>query len=462
MQGATVPRSDFYGWKLLAAFWLVLFVNLAFPAYGSGVINTYMAEDLHLSRQMVGLPYSVYLLMSGLPGPIAALIVNRRGIRFAIALGGGLVMAGSLAMALFVSSGAGAVLAFGFVVGGGVAIGGAVATQTGVARWFVRRRSLALAILLSGGGFGGFAASRLLDATIRAAHGNWRAGWWLVLGLSFLATLIGALCSREHPQDLGQQPDGGPARSPQERPRDRAPPRASEADATGAGPPCEAPQAPALPRLPAHVTTETWSFGEAIRTPALWGLFAGALGVSAAFAMLIAHGGEHLKDLGHPISAAALAISTMTLSSLLAKAVVAALGDRIDPRYIWAAFTAICGVGVALAIGARSTLQLYLFALCIGSGFGGMMVCLMAVLSNYYGLKAYASIVGLAIAIQTTVSSIAPYVAGLLYDRTGTYTVAFYFVAAVCFAGAAILLLIRPPRRGRGAVFAGPRTDAAS
>ena len=51
------------------AFWIVLFVNLAFPAYGSGVINNYMAIDLHLNRQMVGLPYSVYLLMSGLPGP---------------------------------------------------------------------------------------------------------------------------------------------------------------------------------------------------------------------------------------------------------------------------------------------------------------------------------------------------------------------------------------------------------
>jgi len=77
-----MSKSLFYGWTLLGAFWLVLFVNLAFPAYGAGVINNYMAVDLHLNRQMVGLPYSVYLLMSGLPGPLAALCVNRRGIRF--------------------------------------------------------------------------------------------------------------------------------------------------------------------------------------------------------------------------------------------------------------------------------------------------------------------------------------------------------------------------------------------
>ena len=418
-----MSQSEFYGWRLLAVFWLVLFVNLAFPAYGSGVINTYMAVDLHLNRQMVGLPYSVYLLMSGLPGPVAALFVNRRGIRFTILLGGLMVIAGSLIMALFVSSGMQAVLAFGLVVGGGVAVGCIVPTQTGVARWFVRRRALALSILLSGGGVGGFVASRLLDAVIRAAHGNWRVGWWLVAGLSVVATTIGVCLSKERPQELGQLPDGGPA-------------QAATATTTGT----------ATARLRVHVTSEHWSFSDALRSPALWLMLACALGVSAAFAMLVPHAGEHLRDLGHPLSAAAVVISTMTLSSLLAKAVVAVVGDTVDPRYIWAGFTAVCAVGLLLAIDARSTAQLYLFAVCIGSGFGAMIVCLMAVLSNYYGLKAYASIVGLAIAIQTTVSAMAPYFAGLLYDRTHTYTPAFYCVAAICLAGAVTLLLIRPPR----------------
>jgi MFS family permease len=406
----------FYGWQMLAAFWIVLFVNLAFPAYGSGVINNYMAIDLHLSREMVGLPYSVYMLMSGLPGPLAAVCVNRYGIRVTIVLGGLLVIAGSLLMALLVTSGLGAVFAFGVLVGGGVAIGCVVATQTGVARWFVRRRALALSILLSGGGFGGFVAARLLDAVIRRPD-NWRAGWWVVAGLSVIATLIGALSAKERPEDFGQLPDGATA----------------QLSASG-------PKA-----LPAHVTREQWTFADALRSPALWLMFVCALGVSAAFTMLVPQAGPHLHDLGHPLSAGALAISTMTIASLLAKAIVAAVGDLIDPRYIWAAFTAICAGGMLLVVDARSNSQLYAFAVCVGSGFGAMIVCLMAVLSNYYGLKAYASIVGLAIAIQTTVSAMAPYLAGLLYDRIHTYTPAFYCMAAICLGSAVILLLIRPP-----------------
>jgi MFS family permease len=170
-----VPKSGFYGWQLLGVLWGVLLINLAFPAYGSSVINTYMAADLHLDRKMLGLPYSIYLIMSGLPAPLVALCVNRKGVRFTLLLGGAMVIVGSLLMALFVSSGIGAVLAFGLIVGTGVATGGALATQTSVTRWFVRRRALALAILLSGGGIGGFIAAPLLDRVIRLAGGN--SGW---------------------------------------------------------------------------------------------------------------------------------------------------------------------------------------------------------------------------------------------------------------------------------------------
>jgi hypothetical protein len=47
----------------------------------------------------------------------------------------------------------------------------------------------------------------------------------------------------------------------------------------------------------------------------------------------------------------------------------------------------------------------------------------MTVLSNYYGLKAFALLSGIAIAINTTTSAIGPYVAGYLFDK-GIRTVA--------------------------------------
>jgi hypothetical protein len=69
----------------------------------------------------------------------------------------------------------------------------------------------------------------------------------------------------------------------------------------------------------------------------------------------------------------------------------------------------------------------------------------MAVLSNYYGTRAFASLAGLAIAVNTTLSAIAPKVAGRLFDQGVGYGVNFYFLAAWCFAGAAVLLFMRRP-----------------
>src|ERR1700730_2075548 len=106
-----MTKSGFYGWKLLAVFWVALFVLLGCPPYGAGVINTYMAEQLHFDRTLLALPFSVYLIMSGLPGPLVAMLVNRKGLRFTMILGGLIMIAGTVGMATMVSGQWGAIIA---------------------------------------------------------------------------------------------------------------------------------------------------------------------------------------------------------------------------------------------------------------------------------------------------------------------------------------------------------------
>ena len=81
-----MAAESFYGWKLLAAFWVIVVLNLAFPAYGSSVLNAAMATDLGLNRQSLGTIVAVYLAMSGLPGPFVAMSVNRIGVRRTLAI----------------------------------------------------------------------------------------------------------------------------------------------------------------------------------------------------------------------------------------------------------------------------------------------------------------------------------------------------------------------------------------
>jgi MFS family permease len=171
-----MPNRGFYGWKLLAVFWILVFVNLGFPMYGASVINSVMMHDLNLDRRTLGLLFSLYTIMSGLPGPLVAVCVERLGVKATLILGCLFVTLGSVLMATAVSTGLHAALAFGVLVGIGVAMGGVISTQAGLARWFVRRRALVLAILSTSSGVGGFLAAPLLNRVIASAGGNWRVG----------------------------------------------------------------------------------------------------------------------------------------------------------------------------------------------------------------------------------------------------------------------------------------------
>ena len=202
-----VPKYNFYGWTMLATLWAIVFLNLGFPAYGPAVINAAMAKAVGLNRETTGNMFSVYMIMSGLPGPLVALSINRLGVRRTLLLGSLFTIAGSLLMATVVTGGLGAMLCYGLLVGAGVATGAVMAAQAGLARWFVRRRSLALSVLYSAGAIGGFVAAPLLNRLIEVT-GTWRAGWWLLAALTSVAACIALIWVRERPEDVGQVADG--------------------------------------------------------------------------------------------------------------------------------------------------------------------------------------------------------------------------------------------------------------
>jgi MFS family permease len=428
-------KTGFYGWKLLAAFWVILFVNLAFPAYGSSVINAYMVNDLGLDRRTLGLMVSVYMLMTGLPAPLVAMFVNRFGVRATLVLGSSILMLGAIGMATFVNTGPEAVAVFGFIVGVGVMTGGALAAQTGTAFWFVRRRALAISIILSAGGIGGFVAARTLNSLISAFDDNWRAGWWLIAGLTLLAALVAALFVREKPEDMGQLPDG-----------------------RGAG------EGPAAKHKAArvHITDEDWTFADALRSPILWLLLFCGIGMSGGFTQVMAHAVVHLQDLGNSTDVAAGSFSVLVASTLIGKLMLGVFGDHIDPRYLWALAVGIFGIGMLVLVEATTPFSLYVFAVCIGMGFGGGLVCMMTVMSNYFGSKAYASVIGITLAVQTTAGALGSFIAGDLYERLGSYAPAFLGTAVLCFAGTLLLIVIRPPMRPERQVAGGVPAQAGS
>ena len=423
-----MPKSAFYGWKLVAVFWVIVFINLAFAAYGSPVMNAVMAQQMHLSRALAGLPYSLYIVMSALPSVLVAVLVRWIGVRGTVVLGSLLILTGCLLMGTVVHSALGATFAFGVVVAFGVCAGGVFGTQPGVMLWFVRQRGLAIALVYSGGAVGGLCAPVLLNWIIGAHGGNWRAGWWLYAGLAAISTVIAAVFIRDRPSDLGQVPYGTETA------------RAGSSDA-------ELAEARERARRPAFISQERWTLPEVMRSGRFWIMVLALCGGSAGYTLFLAQGVLHLKDLGFGSTQAALAVSVTTGSALIGKAPLALFGDRIDPRYIWAMTSAVFGLGLLLVIHPHTMLEVYLFSLCVGIGFGGGIVGMMTTLGNYYGAEVFAAAAGVGAALNTLISFFASNIGGMVYDRLGSYAPTFIGLAAWCFAGAIALVCVRRPVR---------------
>jgi MFS family permease len=421
MKSAT-PQKPFYGWKLLFIFWTIIILNFTFPTFGTSVVNTYMAKAMHLGRERLGLAFSVFSLMAGLPGPVVAASINRLGIRPTLVIGTLLTSCGALLMAVYVRTTSPAILILGLIVGAGAAMAGTVAPQVGVARWFHRKRARAMSLVLTASGLGGSIAVPALNAVIARFGGNWRAAWWCMALMSLVAALIAASFVKESPAQMNQLPDGGDAAD-----------RPSSASLRGRG--------------GVFKTTENWTLGETLRSPTLWLLVATYLGFFMGFFIYVAHGIAHLEGLGHPPAEAARSLALIFGSSLLGQVVVATLGDRIEPRFLSAVAVCLYGGGTLVAIHATDARTMYLYAIMMGSGFGTAFTCLMTIQSNYFGPKVYPALLGVTTPVGTLLGALGPEIAGRYFDRYGTYAGVFEAVAALCFLSAVMYLLAVPPIR---------------
>ena len=422
MESSTQHKS-FYGWKLLIIFWVIIILNFTFPTFGTSVVNTYMARAMHLSRERLGLAFSVFSLMAGLPGPLVAESINRLGIRFTLMVGTLLTSCGALLMASYVKTTFQAILVLGLIVGAGAAMAGTIAPQVGIARWFRRKRARAMSLVLSASGLGGCIAVPTLQKVIARFGGNWRAAWWCVALMSLAGALVAAAFVKESPAQMGQLPDGDDPANP---------PSTANESRRGGG---------------VFKTTEDWTLGEALRSPTLWLLVPTYIGFFMGFFVYVAHGISHLEGLGHPPAEAARSLALIFGSSLIGQVAVATLGDRIEPRFLSAVAVCLYGGGTLLAIHATDVTTMYVYAIMMGSGFGTAFTCLMTIQSNYYGPKVYPALLGITTPVGTILGAVGPELAGRYFDRYGTYAGAFEVVAALCFISAVMYLLAVPPVR---------------
>jgi MFS family permease len=283
------------------------------------------------------------------------------------------------------------------IVGNGTA---QLSYSRSVLTWFRKRRGLALAIVLSGSGTGSIILPIIAQHVI-STHG-WRSAYLALGAVALIGFPLTALFVRNRPV------------------------RNAEA-----------------------VTSErSVGVGPAFRTRTFWIISVAVMLSAFSMNAIIAHLAAILVGRGVTASSAALALSALGVSAIVARLFTGHLLDRLPAPLVALAVLLIAATGAAIiAYAATSWIGIF-GAILMGAGSGSEADVIPYMIAEYFGRKRFATLYGLSWTAYAIGGAIGPILMGHGFDRAGTYvplSVALFSIP--CFIAAFMQLLL--PRQSK-------------
>jgi MFS family permease len=363
-----------------------------------------LLRDFGWSRSVIAGAFSVFTLVHGLASYPIGWYCDRLGPRRLVLVGAGLLTLG-LALNGAVTRPWHFYLTFGVLTSLGVASAGWVPAVVIVQRWFPGRVGTALGFTSAGIGVGIFLVVPLSQVLIDLL--GWRDAYRALAALMALWIVPAALWLL------------------------RDPPRAT-------------------PSVAAHdsASAET-RLREAAASRRFW-LIAAAQG-SASFAnqMLLAHQVAYLVDHGVSTLAAAAVVGVVGLASVIGKAGGGWASDTVGREITYTTGMAL----VAASIAALAALAVtggagwaYVYGALVGLGYAVTAPLMPAVVSDLYRGRNFGAIFGAIQVANAVGGSAGPWVAGRIFDATGSYAPAFCAALAATLVSTGALWVVAPRR----------------
>jgi MFS family permease len=120
----------------------------------------------------------------------------------------------------------------------------------------------------------------------------------------------------------------------------------------------------------------------------------------------------------------------------------------IHPRRIYFGWFQCVGVTLFL-FNQEDIVVLYIFFVLYGVGMGAVMPMTPVLRARYFGRKSFGTIAGWSRALTIPVGVVGPVLAGWIYDRTGSYEIAFVLFAITLAISVVVMAFVRPPKAPR-------------
>jgi MFS family permease len=407
----------FYGWVIVAVVFVTMGVGVnARTAFS--LLFPPILDEFGWERGVTAGAFSFGFLISAGLSPALGRLMDRRGPRFVVEIGVGLMSAGMF-LATLTSKPWHLYLTLGLLVGGGSVCIGYSGQSLFLPNWFVRRRGLAMSIAFSGVGVGSIILLPWVQLLIE------RSGWrtaCVAMGILLVGLLVPLnLLLRQRPEELGLVPDGAAA--------------------------AEKSEGPAANIVDPVWAAVDWTLPRAVRTARFWWIALGFFGALFAWYAVQVHQTKYLIEIGFDPFEAARALGLVSLLAIPGQVALGHLSDRIGREWVW---TVGC-LGFVICYGALLLMQqmptpllLYIMVAAQGMLGYGLTSVLGAIPVEIFLGRHYGTIAGTLMLPSMLGGAAGPWLAGALHDRSGSYTAAFIFAIGCCVMSALAIWLAAP------------------
>jgi MFS family permease len=276
-----------------------------------------------------------------------------------------------------------------------------------IPRWFAERRGMAMGITFTGFGLGAM-ISPLLAQWLISSYG-WRQAYIIIGVITVVIIVPLAQLMKHSPQRVGLKPYGETRGVEDEQP----------------------------------LATVGLSLKKVVKESHFW-VF-GLIQFCFFFCLqtIFVHIIPHARDIGLPEVVAASLLSTVAGISIIGRNFVGYISDRVGSTLALTACLILATLGLVWLLFAREAWTFYIFAAFFGLAYGGMVPLLTIVAAELFRLESLGVILGGLLLVGLMGEVIGAPLAGIIFDITGSYRIAFLICVVICTAAVILSLVLR-------------------
>eukprot|EP01114_Cavostelium_apophysatum_P003798 TRINITY_DN13932_c0_g1_i1.p1 TRINITY_DN13932_c0_g1~~TRINITY_DN13932_c0_g1_i1.p1 ORF type:complete len:367 (-),score=29.52 TRINITY_DN13932_c0_g1_i1:16-1116(-) len=352
--------------------------------YSFGVFVLPLSEDFGVGRGSISWIGSLAAGFNLLWATAAGFLSDRYGTRPVVFCGGI-----ALGVSLLISSAMPyywlLYISNGIILGVGMSSSFVPAAGTTI-QWFSKYRGLAVGIAVSGSGVGNFALPPIATAVIKS-HG-WRAAFRVLSAFSVLVLLASLVLKQ---------------------------------------------------RIETH---RKWDIKNEVKSKPFILLFSSGFFVGIGYLIPFVHISAYAQDRGIDSSKASLLLSIIGIASTVGRILVGIFADRFGRLFALQITYVVMSLACLVWIWLEEYVGLAIFSFVFGFVGGGFISTLPTVAAEYFGIQKVGSIIGPLYSSAAIGNTVGPPIAGIIFDKTGSYLGGCVIAAVSCGIGFFITLFM--------------------